>query len=45
LISSFKLLAGLQIIYTLDEVDFIQNLVYYIESAYRIPVSILSIIR
>lgn len=31
--------AGLQIIYTLDEVAFIQNLVFYIESAYRIPVS------
>ena len=28
---------GLRIIRTLDEVDFIQNLVYYISSAYRIP--------
>ena len=32
--------AGLQIIYTLDEVAFIQNLVFYIQSAYRIPVFI-----
>ena len=31
--------AGLQIIFTLDEVAFIQNLVFYIEHAYRIPVS------
>ena len=31
--------AGLQIIYSLDEVAFIQNLVFYIEEAYRIPVS------
>ena len=30
--------SGLQIIFTLDEVAFIQNLVFYIESAYRIPV-------
>lgn len=30
---------GLQIIYSLDEVAFIQNLVFYIETAYRIPVS------
>ncbi|XP_048576462.1 phosphorylase b kinase regulatory subunit beta [Nematostella vectensis] len=28
---------GLQIIYTSDEVNFIQNLVYYIERAYRTP--------
>lgn len=28
--------SGLQIIYTSDEVDFIQNLVFYIERAYRI---------
>lgn len=27
--------AGLQIVYTLDEVDFVQNLVFYIERAYR----------
>jgi hypothetical protein len=27
--------AGLQIIYTMDEVDFVQNLVFYIERAYR----------
>ena len=30
--------AGLQIIYSLDEVTFVQNLVFYIEEAYRIPV-------
>ncbi|MGG6293577.1 glycoside hydrolase family 15 protein [Leptolyngbya sp. AN02str] len=29
--------SGLQIIYTLDEVNFIQNLVYYIGRAYRTP--------
>lgn len=29
--------SGLRIIRTLDEVDFIQNLVYYISSAYRTP--------
>eukprot|EP00118_Oscarella_pearsei_P010638 m.66389 g.66389 ORF g.66389 m.66389 type:complete len:1074 (+) comp35386_c0_seq8:474-3695(+) len=29
--------SGLQIIYTMDEVNFIQNLVYYIERAYRTP--------
>ena len=31
---------GLQIIYTKDEVDFIQNLVFYIETSYRTPVSL-----
>ena len=30
--------SGLQIVYNLDEVAFIQNLVFYIESAYCIPV-------
>ena len=30
--------AGLQIVYTLDEVAFVQNLVFYIEESYRIPV-------
>ena len=30
--------SGMQIIYTLDEVNLIQNLVFYIESAYCIPV-------
>jgi phosphorylase kinase alpha/beta subunit len=30
--------SGLQIIYNLDEVAFIQNLVFYIECAYRTPV-------
>ncbi|XP_028397532.1 phosphorylase b kinase regulatory subunit alpha, liver isoform-like [Dendronephthya gigantea] len=29
--------SGLQIIFTLDEVSFIQNLVFYIEEAYRTP--------
>ena len=32
--------AGLHIVYNLDEVTFVQNLVYYIEEAYRIPVSL-----
>lgn len=31
--------SGLQIIYTLDEVAFIQNLVFYIESSYSTPVN------
>ena len=30
---------GIQIIFTLDEVAFIQNLVFYIEKAFCIPVS------
>ena len=30
---------GLQIIFTLDEVAFVQNLVFYVEGAYRITVS------
>ena len=29
--------SGLQIVFTLDEVDFVQNLVFYIERAYRTP--------
>lgn len=29
--------SGLQIIYTKDEVAFVQNLVYFIERAYRTP--------
>ncbi|XP_056011600.1 probable phosphorylase b kinase regulatory subunit alpha isoform X5 [Ostrea edulis] len=29
--------SGLQIIFTLDEVSFIQNLIFYIETAYRTP--------
>jgi len=33
-------LTGLQIVFNLDEVSFIQNLVFYIESAYCVPVSI-----
>ncbi len=32
-------LAGLQIVYTIDEVNFIQNLVFYIQCSYRTPVS------
>ena len=32
--------AGLQIIFTLDEVAFVQNLVFYIEEAYRISVCV-----
>lgn len=32
--------SGLQIVFSLDEVSFIQNLVFYIESAYCIPVNI-----
>jgi phosphorylase kinase alpha/beta subunit len=31
--------SGLHIVYTLDEVDFVQNLVFYIEQSYMIPVS------
>lgn len=30
---------GLQVIFTLDEVAFVQNLVFYVEGAYRIAVS------
>ncbi|VDP08902.1 unnamed protein product [Schistosoma margrebowiei] len=29
--------SGLQIVYTKDEVAFVQNLVFYLERAYRIP--------
>lgn len=32
-------LAGLRIISNLDEVAFIQNLVFYIEAAYKVAVS------
>lgn len=31
--------SGLRIVYTLDEVDFVQNLIFYIEQSYMIPVS------
>ena len=34
---SFCLETFLQIIYTLDEVSFVQNLVYYVERVYRTP--------
>lgn len=33
------LFSGVQVIYSLDEVAFVQNLVFYIEASYRIPVS------
>ena len=33
--------SGLHIVYTLDEVDFVQNLVFYIEQSYMIPVEYL----
>lgn len=26
-----------QVVFSMDEVDFVQNLVYYVERAYRIP--------
>ena len=35
----FIIFIGIQIVYNLDEVDFIQNLIFYIETAYRTPVS------
>ena len=31
--------SGMQIVFTLDEVAFVQNLVFFIESAYCTPVS------
>lgn len=34
----FIYISGLQIIFTLDEVSFVQNLIFYIETAYRTPV-------
>jgi hypothetical protein len=34
------LFIGLHIVYTLDEVDFVQNLIFYIEQSYMIPVSL-----
>ncbi|WP_017653922.1 glycoside hydrolase family 15 protein [Fortiea contorta] len=37
LILSQMTASGLQIIYTIDEVNFVQNLVYYIGRAYRTP--------
>lgn len=30
-------MSGLEVVYTLDEVDFVQNLTYYLERAYRTP--------
>ena len=39
----FLLVIGLQIIYTYDEVAFIQNLIFYIEMAFRTPVNSYSI--
>lgn len=38
--STILTFAGLQVIVSLDEVAFIQNLVFYIQSAFRTPVSI-----
>ena len=29
--------SGLQVIYGMDEVSFVQNLIYYVERAYRTP--------
>ena len=29
--------SGLQVIYSMDEVSFVQNLIYYVERAYRTP--------
>jgi phosphorylase kinase alpha/beta subunit len=37
--------SGLQIIFTLDEVAFVQNLVFFIESAYCTPVGINSLLK
>lgn len=37
-IAMFSSPPGLHIVYTLDEVDFVQNLVFYIEQSYMIPV-------
>lgn len=37
LITAQMIASGFNIIWTLDEVNFIQNLVFYIERAYRIP--------
>ena len=37
-IDNNKYLTGLEIVYSLDEVAFVQNLVFYIETAYRTPV-------
>lgn len=31
--------SGLHIVYTRDEVDIVQNLIFYIESAYKVAVS------
>lgn len=38
-VSSFSFYSGLHIIHSLDEVNFIQNLVFYIEAAYKTAVS------
>ncbi len=32
--------AGLHIVYTQDEVDVVQNLMFYIEAAYKVAVSV-----
>lgn len=38
-ITKCPFLSGLHIIHSLDEVNFIQNLVFYIEAAYKTAVS------
>lgn len=35
----FLVWTGLKIVYTHDEVDVVQNLIFYIESAYKVAVS------
>lgn len=37
LIGKIHCMSLFQIIFTMDEVNFIQNMVYYVERAYRIP--------
>lgn len=34
--------SGLHIIYTQDEVDVVQNLMFYIEAAYKVAVSVMN---
>lgn len=34
---------GLHIVYTQDEVDVVQNLMFYIEAAYKVAVSVQSL--
>jgi phosphorylase kinase alpha/beta subunit len=37
-LSNIYVSVGLQIVFNLDEVSFVQNLVFYIESSYCVPV-------